>query len=764
VIEDALLTAIVGALAGRAADGATTAGRAALNRLRQLVFSALGRNPSTVLPAVPERSGGVDVETLLMVVAALRKAADRDPQIAGLLTSRWRQLQALTPDSPVPAGEAVVPVPRQLPPSTDFWVNRDTQLADLNKTAAGNGRRRVVVLTGPAGLGKTALAVHFAHLVTGRFPDGQLYLNLNAHTPTGPLSPAETLGRCLRSVGVPGERVPADLDERAALWRSLTADRRLLLLLDQAAHDNQILPVLPASPGCLVLVTTRDPMPALIRDGGRHMPLTPLDAPAAIQLLTRSVDDPRVSDPCAAAALVEACGGIPLALAVTAAHLNLHPQWPVAQLAAHLTSSRNHHAPRPEIGGIPVTNAVELAYQSLPDPVGRAYRLLADHPGQDITIEPAAAALQLSAADAARLLDHLVRARLVTTLDGRYQYPAAVRPHAHTQPDPERSNATRQIIAWYTAQAVAANRILTPYQRHAQQFTAHLPTLTTPPASRAEAISWLESERINLVAATTAAVTPWPELAWQLGYLTWPLFHFRRHHADRQEVDAAMIAAARRLQRRDLEAIAVCRQAWGLYDTGHLDQARINFMHALRLADELGDPHTQAAARNGFGAVLLQTDNPTNASEEFTAALELYQTIGDPRQEALARLNLGRAKAANGHLQKAIDHLTQATEMLRDIDPYNHARAQTELGRIQTRAGHPEPARTNLDQALAQMTALEAPRGQALAHLRLGALAIQTGDRADALPHLSTAWEVLDRLGDTEASQASQLLATIQHT
>lgn len=763
MIEDALLTAVVGALAGRAADGATTAGRAALSRLRQLVTSALGKDPSTVLPAVPDRSDGVGIETLLTVVAALRQAADRDPQIAGLLTSQWRQLQALTPDRPVPPGEAVVPMPRQLPPPTDFWVNRDTQLADLDKLACGHGRRRVVVLTGPAGLGKTALAVHFAHRVTGRFPDGQLYLNLNAHTPTGPLSPTETLGRCLRSIGVPTERVPANLDERAALWRSLTADRRLLLLLDQAAHDNQILPVLPASPGCLVLVTTRDPMPALIRDGGRYMPLAPLDDPAAAQLLTQSIGD-RLSDaPAAAADLVRACAGNPLALAVTAAHLNLHPQRPVADLAAHLTGFGNHHGPRTEDGDAPMTNAVESAYQSLPDPVGRAYRLLADHPGPDITIEPAATALQLPTAEAAGLLDDLARARLVSAVDGRYQYPAAVRANAQNQPDPERSHATGRIIGWYTAMTAAANQILTPYQRHAQQFTADLPLPTTPPTSRAEAISWLESERLNLVAAITAAVTPWPELAWQLGYLSWPLFHLRRHHADRQRVDTAMIEAARRLQRRDLEAVAICRRAWGLYDTGHLDQARINFLHTLRLAEELGDRHMQAAARTGFGAVLLQTDNPTNAGEEFAAAVELYQRLDDPRNEALARLNLGRAVASGGLLQKAIDQLTRAVEVLRDIDPYNHARARTELGRIQARAGNTEPARTNLDQALAQMTALEAPRGQALAHLRLGALAVQTGDRANALPHLSTAWEILDRLGDTEASQASQLLATI-HT
>ncbi|GAA4731183.1 tetratricopeptide repeat protein [Phytohabitans rumicis] len=751
MIDEAMVAAVAAALVGKVADGLTEAGRAALKRLRRRTSD----DPASAV-VLSRAQGHPDREAVAALRAVLRRAAVADEAVAGEIVALWQQM----------------PAPRQLPPAPVYWVDRLRELAALEQVLRDNARRRVVLLTGLPGVGKTALAVRCAMSVAGLVPDGQLHVELGGASPNGPLSAGDALGRMLRSLGVPPERVPAAVEEQAGLWRSLTADRRLLLLLDNAVSVAQVRPLLPASPGCVVLVTARTLLAGLVADGAQVLTVRPLDEGSAVAFLERVVGDRRVADdPAAATDLVRACGGVPLALTVTAARLAIRPQWPIRRLLDELAHCRGRLSTlsiRAD-GDVSMTAAFEASYTGLPALAARCYRLLVLHPGPDFGPAVAAAALQLSGQETVQALTILVDAHLLDELPGdRYTYPNAVRDHAvlHASDDPEQAATILRIIQWYLAVALAADRILTPYRRRTPKFQADLPPVQVQGlAGWDEALDWLELERVNLVEATSAAATFWPELAFRLAYAMWPLFHLRRYHRDREVVDRIAVDCAQRLGDRDYQAAALARHAWGCYDRGRFDQAHQLFARSLVLGEELADPHQLAAALNGLGQVALAQQSPLNAVGVFTRALRLYQQAGDRRRTGLVLVNLGRAQAGKGEVQRAVDTLTEAIEVFADLDsadPYNHARARIELGRVLTHAGEHQRAAAELDTALCQMTERGSPRGQALARWALGELALSLGQCDSAAANLVEAVRLFEELGDREAADARQLFESIE--
>jgi hypothetical protein len=440
-----------------------------------------------------------------------------------LATARDR-IEELRRPAGHPSGPPRQLPPRQLPPDVFGFTGRHAELAVLDEiaaldqfapTAARDAAVVVVAVSGTAGVGKTALAVHWAHRVADRFPDGQLYLDLRGHGPGEPLSAADALATLLR--GLPpgfGRRasVPADLAERAAAYRTALAGRRVLLLLDNAADTEQVRWLLPGTASSLVVVTSRSRLSGLVaRDGARPIDLDVLGPGDAVHLLRTLVGARVDADPGAAAGVVERCGRLPLALRVAAELAAAEPSATMGGLLADLNSGRCG-LDLMDAGGDPRTGLGEVLSWSrghLPAPAARLFDLLGLHPGRDIAVPAAAALAGVTAADARRLLDELVRASLVhRPRPGRYamhdllrEY--AARTAARHVPPADRAAALTRLLDHYVRAAGEAVQTIYRYERHDGP--------AGPSADAAErALAWLDEERTTLAAvAAYAAAHGW---------------------------------------------------------------------------------------------------------------------------------------------------------------------------------------------------------------------------------------------------------------
>lgn len=484
-------------------------------------------------------------------------------------------------------------IPRQVPAPVRF-VNRDAELAALDQVRAGHGDRvGLVLVTGPAGVGKSALAGQWVAHARKWFPDGQLYADLGAYDPAGPPPPGEVLGGFLRALGVPADHVPARIAEQAGLFRSITSGKRLVLLLDNAVSAAQVRHLLPGGSGSTVVVTARARLGGLVGDGARLLNLEPLHPPAATALLRATLGDGRLDDSDAARELVAQCAGLPIALTITAARLASHPAWPIQRVVTQLADARNRLTRMSTSEGS-VTVTFDLSYQSLGETAARCYRALGLHPGRRPGLPVIAVALDVSPEQVAPALDELVECSLADeTPDERYHLHDLILLHAQQQArsDPDREAMADRIAEWYLSGTRAADLLLTPYRRRPpEQFTYLSPSAVTF-TSRDEALEWLDLERTNLVAAVVTNATRAPEIAWRIAYGMWPLFHYRRHHHDRLTVDQVGVDCARRLGNRDFEARMLRRLAFAHFDLGQLAEAGEHFQESLDLCQDLDDRH-----------------------------------------------------------------------------------------------------------------------------------------------------------------------------
>lgn len=663
-----------------------------------------------------------------------------------------------------PAGGNEV-VPRQVPSPARRFVNREAELAQLDEAGAGHDDQfELVLITGPAGVGKSALAGQWVTRARKRFPDGQLYAELGAYDPAGPSPVGEVLGGFLRALGVPADHVPARIAEQAALFRSLTSRKRLVMLLDNAASAAQVRPLLPGGSGSTVVVTARARLGGLVGDGARLLNLEPLHPSSARALLRAMLGDSRLDDPEAAEELVQHCAGLPIALTITAARLATHPAWPIRRVVTQLAEARTRLTRMSTSeGSVAVT--FDLSYQSLGETAARCYRALGLHPGRRPGLPVIAAALDASPEQVASALDELVEKSLVDeTPDGRYQLHDLILLHAQqqAQSDPGREAMADRIAEWYLSGTRAADLLLTPYlRRPPDQFVALAPS-TVSFTDRDEALEWLEAERANLVAAVVTSATRAPEIAWRIAHGIWALFHYRGHHHDRLTVDRVGVDCARRLGNRDFEARMLRRLAFAHFDLGELAEAGKLFLDSLDLCEGLGDQHGIAAAVEGLGMVALNRGQHAAAAELFTQQLALYQGLGDDRKAALATLNLGIVDNAAGRPAQAVQHVRRARQMftaLGDLDPYNTVRTHLELGKALTGTASYAAAEQELGRALREMRQLGSLRGQAQAHHALAMLAMETERLGDAQTHLDQALDAYERLGDPKADEIRRLAA-----
>ena len=660
-------------------------------------------------------------------------------------------------------------VPRQLPRAAADWVDREQLLTALDRFADGERHSPPLVgLVGMGGIGKTALAVRWAHHAAARFPDGQLFIRLGAHDPAGPRTPGDALSAMLRAVGVPDGRIPAGVDEQAGLWRTVTADRRILLLLDNAAGPDQIEPLIPAGPASLVLITIRARHPGLITAGVRILAVPPLPHDAAALLLHRVAG--AHADHASTGRLLDFCAGLPLALTVTGAGLATLPRG-----AAEFTTVHHGHADVLADQKDMIMNAFAVSYAGLPEGARTCYQALGLHPGPDVGLPVIAGALDTSLLVAERHLRRLVQVSLIEEEPaGRYRMHDQIRRHAVLQAasDPEQQHQMiARISEWYLAAVRGADAVATPYREpYPAEFVHFSSEHGVEFPDPAHALEWLESEQDNLLALADVRAADDPRLVWLLIDSMWALFMFRRRHDVRERADALALDCARRAGNPTWIAHAWRRLGWNCYDLGNLDGAADAFGNAVDAAADITDDNTRtfatATAQEGLAAVAQAHGDYARALELIAAQRGQYLARGDFRREGLSALHHAIALIGAGRPEEALPVLEDARHLFfrtAGTDPYNAARIGLEHGRALTGLGRHDAAQTWLEAALQEMTALDRPRGRALAQHYLGELAQARGDLDGARTRLEIAAALYGDLGDREERIVRAALAALDH-
>ncbi|WP_242904799.1 ATP-binding protein [Actinomadura terrae] len=647
------------------------------------------------------------------------------------------------------------PVPRQLPGSGRL-VDRAGTLADLG---AGTSAHEAIVVSGPAGIGKTTVVLHWARSIVAHFPDGQLYADLQGHSAAGPVRPAEVLGRFIHALGLPDARIPAGLAERTALYRSLAASRRLLVVLDDAYSAAQVGPLLPGALGSVAVVTSRWRLAGLMVRGARSVQVGPLGRDDALELLRAVLGPGRVAaEPDMAVLLVEQCERSPLALSIAAARLVTRPRWTLARMARSLAEERGRLAvlaTQDAEDDMTIKAALTLSYRNLPEDARRLYRMLGVHPGPTFDGAMAAALAGVPVAEVEDGLDLLTEANLLDDLPaGRYRFQSLVRLHAlelaeADEPEDVRRAAIRRLAEWAVVAALAASGVISPYRRLPD------PGFPTPDPPRftdaTGAVDWLDEEFGNLRAiAATAVDLGLYRHARLLVDASWPLFMHRGHHAERLAFDRTGLAAARAEGDPEAEAKMLNRTGLALRQLGRLDEAAAEFTAALDLWRRLDVPSRIAGTRRRLGLLALDRGALAEAADQFGAALDAYRAAGEDRRAALTLCDLGATLIKDGRAAAAVTALTEAGRSLATAsDPYNEARSLVLLGQAHARLADLAAASAAVEQGLAAMRGIGSALGEADALHVLGDLAVQAGDPAAARLRYLRAREIL---GDTGAS------------
>lgn len=567
-------------------------------------------------------------------------------------------------------------VPRQLPSATRAFAGRSAELRaldDLLDTAAATPAVVISAIAGTAGIGKTALALHWAHRVADRFPDGQIFVNLHGFDPTGaPTTAEEALRACLEAIGVRPEKVPADLNGRAAMFRSLTAGRRLLVVLDNARDTEQVRPMLPATPGCVVLVTSRNQLAGLIAElAAQPITLDLLDTAAAEQLLTDRLGRDRVAaEPEAVAVLARQCANLPLALCVLAAHAGLMQGQSLAELARQLNDSGSRLDRLDTADPVTSVRAVfSWSYDARPDDEQRLFRLLGLHPGPDISAPVAASLAGVTVPEATRLLHRLRQASLLEErAPGRYSCHDLLRAYAlevvrAAEPDSERGCAVRRMLDHYLGTAYRATLAFKPNRDNLDLPAPGDGVQIEEYDDRAAALAWWATELPVIVSAT--------QLASELGI----------------DVHAWQLA--------DLVAGYLDRQ-------GRWRDAITLELLALAAAQRLGQPAARAVAHQGLGYFYSRIGEYASARGQLRQALELYRSSGSRVGIARAITFLGFLQAQRRRYKQALAYAKNAfaiytAEDLRSLA----AMTLASIGWYHVQLGHHDDAIATCRQALA---------------------------------------------------------------
>ncbi|MFF4158653.1 hypothetical protein [Streptomyces sp. NPDC001678] len=662
-----------------------------------------------------------------------------------------------------------VPDPHQVPPSTPWFVNRTDDLADLSGwlDPAAGGPPRIALLTGLPGVGKRNTARRWVEDTRGRYPGGELYVDFaELRGPSGGAADVSAaLAGLLRSLGTDDRYLPTTLGELAGLYRTRTAERGVLVVLDNVTHPAHVSTFLPAAPGSAVLATSGRRLGELILDGARLLPLEPLSARSGARLLADLCGAKRVAaEPEAAARLVAGCGGLPVALHLAAARLLTHRRLTIATLVAELEK---------ESGGLDAlsldsANGMSVllgaACRDLPADALRLYRRLGLLPGRGFDAETAAAADGGDPATARRLLDVLERASLLEdAVPDRHRLHDLVRRHARDlaetdEPAAERAAVLRRIVDHYTVRAAFADRAVMGARLritdHDELLTGHDDPFAGPDA-RAAALDWLEAERADALAVLRAAAAHGMDRrVWQLAESLTALYLHHRYLADWIESGTLGAAAAARTGDTAAEARLRSLLSRPLMDAGDHERARAELEAAVALADASGHPVLRASVREFSGRYWDRFD-PARAVRVYEESLALNLAADERRGAALARLFLGGTLAASGDHEAGLAALTEAYEQLSALGDVRMAgRALAAVGRLAEDA-------EALGRAAEMLRETRAAYYEAEVREELAGLLERSGDAEAARTHLARAVELLDAGGSPRAGELRTALRAL---
>jgi DNA-binding SARP family transcriptional activator/tetratricopeptide (TPR) repeat protein len=664
--------------------------------------------------------------------------------------------------------------PAQLPGDVDAFTGRVGELAALDKLTAiigppgGAGQpgagpaAMVICVSGTAGVGKTALVVHWARRARGAFPDGQLHVNLRGYDPGRPVPAGDALAGCLRALGMPGQDIPRELDERAAAYRTLLDGRRMLVVLDNASTVEQVRPLLPGSPSSLVLVTSRNSLAGLVaRHGARRLDLDTLPQQDAVALLRALIGDRAEIQPDATAMLATQCARLPLALRVAAELAAANPALTVAQLAGELADEQRR-LDLLDAGGDPgsaIRGVFSWSYGHLPDEPARVFRLLGLSPGPDLDAHAAAALTGVPPARASRTLELLARAHLIhRTRPGRYGLHDLLRAYAAGlaaagDSEGERHAALTRLFDYYLVAAGAAMDTLVPAERHLRP-AVHSSGVPAPPASGTAnptaARAWLDTERAVLVTVSRhASAHGWPAHATRLAGTVYRYLETGGHYVDAITIHSAASHAARRTGDRAAEATALTNLGIVDWRQGRYQQAAGHHRRALRISREIGDRFGEATALNNLGIIYERQGRYRQAADHYRQTAILSADLDDRSGEARALANLGGADCLQGHYEQAARRLHRALVLFREIgDHQGEAAVLAGLGVVDGRQGRYETAAENYRQALRLAIQIGDRPGEVEAYNGTGAVLLAAGQPGRARAQHSAALALASRIGD----------------
>jgi DNA-binding SARP family transcriptional activator len=748
----------------------------AANPVRERLYALL----MLALYRCGRRAEALDTYRAARDVLASQIGADPGPELQALQQQILLDDPALAPPPGQPARAALAgQVPQQLPAAVACFTGRHAELAALTsllEPGPGGPAPALVIsaIGGTAGVGKTALAVQWAHQVAGRFGDGQLYVNLRGYDPDQPVSAADALAGFLRSLGVSGSEIPDEIEERARLYRSRLAGRRMLVLLDNARDGEQVRPLLPGEAGCVVVVTSRDALAGLVATGGaQRLDLDVLSVTDAVTLL-RSLIGARVdADVDAAVELAELCARLPLALRIAAELAAARPKAPLAELAAELAGSRLDLLDAGE-DRADVRAVFSWSVRHLPGDVARAFAVIGLHPGDDLDVYAAAALAGLAPGLARRALGRLRRASLLQAAGpGRYGMHDLLRAYAREQAATGDTNgqcqqALTRLFDYYLAAAAAAMDILFPAEAHWRPYLPPTASVVPEMTSEAQARTWLDAERANLVAVVVhCAGHGWPGPAVGLAGTLYRYLMTGNHLPQARTIYRQALRAAR--QSGDLAGEAVALGGLGGIGKmkGYYRDAAGYFHAALEGYRQCGDRKGQARSLHSLGVTEIELHNCQSAADYYRQAIAAYHDAADSIGAARALVSLAHAEIGLDCYDRAAEHVQRALPVLREAhDQLFEAEALSAAGALSLRAGQLTKAVECFEQVLAIYRRINHPTGIADTIRKIGDVSLRQNRHPQAIGYFRQAL-ALFREADCPAGEIealSRLAAALHRT
>ena len=654
---------------------------------------------------------------------------------------------------------------RALPADVAGFVGRGAEMKHLLaeiEAATATGRNRTVAIhavDGMAGVGKTAFAVHVAHHLAERFPDGQQFVGLRAHAPSQErVDPATALETLLQADGVAPKKIPSGVDARAALWRERMAGKRLLLVLDDAADVGHVAPLLPAAPGCLVLITSRRKLTTL--PGATMLSLDTLPHADAVALFAHRAGPRAHHDPAAVERIIRLCGRLPLAIILTAARLHLHPAWTAADLADDLEQA-HHRLAELASGDLAVAAAFELSYRDLTPELRRLFRRLALHPGPDLDTHAAAALDGTTRAAVRRSLEQLLEHNLITEPHrGRYRFHDLIAEHArtHAAGDPayEREAAVDRLLSYYlhTADAAAQRQAReAPVNRRRAGVPGPSPADAPTFATVARADEWLTAEQANLVAVVEYAAGHAHPAAVVIPAALHQ--HLRRNGPLSLAARLHRIAAttAQRLGDVSAQAHALADLANMHHLSGDYPAAIADVEQAHDLYRRLGDRRGQADTQDTLAHVRYAVGDYAAATAVATRASELYEEVGDRRGQAHILRILAWVRLATGDYPAAAANLDRTRALFRQLDDQpGEANTLDVLARVQIVIGDYPAATATAEHAKNLYQQLGSRQGEANTLEILACVQTLLGDLPAAIANVQLALALAEQIGNRHGS------------